>query len=225
MLTMCGRATLPQPIDVVEGLLDAKASLAAKERWKPRYNITPSQELLVMHEPGQLELMQWGLRRRDGAQQINARAETLRAQQFQSKRCVVLLDGFYEWKRTGKVKTPYLVRIPGTELFGVAAIYRGQNCAIVTVPAEGDVAEIHDRMPLALSPEDYEKWITDPSLPLTLLDKRGLNFRLTEVSKAVNSPANDDPRVMEPVDEGELELPLERYVRRNKDEPGSEDEK
>lgn len=225
---MCGRYTVAVDLDDLARELSAELPDAPLA---PRWNVAPTQDapVIVGGAPRRVALHRWGLLPpwskdlRVGARAINARAETAATRPtfrdaWRHRRCLVPADGFYEWRREGERKTPFHVRTRG----GVAATFAGlwerwkspdgvwvRSFAILTVPALGGVAAIHDRMPALVAPGHREAWI-DPGLDdaravaallgdddvrLDLLD----GFEIVEVSPAVGSPAHDGPELVEPV--------------------------
>ena len=172
----------------------------------PRYNIAPSQGLPVIREPHKLELLHWGLADVGRARGVNVRAETVaRAPQyrdsFRSRRCLVIVDGFFEWQHLeGKRKQPYLVHREDRKPFALAGIWDRDTCAVITGDAQGVVATLHNRMPIVIPPAAYDRWL-DPSerAPIDLLVPTAADLVAHPVSELVNSPKNDDPKLIEPV--------------------------
>lgn len=182
----------------------------------PRFNIAPSQSIAVIRQPHRLELLRWGLlsaHAKHGG--INVRVESVaRAPayrfSFQSRRCLVIVDGFFEWKREGKVKRPFLVRRPDKKPFALAGIWDRSttsdgevidSCAIITRGAAGATAELHDRMPLILAPDQYAHWLDSHTKKgAELLTAADVELVVHPVGPRVNSPANDDARCIEPVE-------------------------
>jgi len=191
---------------------------------EPRYNIAPGQQAAVVIYDGRrrLEGMQWGLipfwaqDPKIGYKLINARAETLASKpsfrhSLKKKRCLVVADGFYEWRREEGKKTPIFVRLKGGRPFGMAGLYDdwrspdGKNIrtfTIITTAPNRMLASIHDRMPAILPKEAYAAWLgqADKGEVLGLLgsfpDKEMEAWR---VSPAVNSPKNDGPECIQPL--------------------------
>jgi putative SOS response-associated peptidase YedK len=213
MAVMCGRATLSTSPEELKELFE----LEQAPELIPRYNIAPSQSVAVIREPHRLELLRWGLlparAKRHGG--INVRIETVARvpdyrSSFRSRRCLVIVDGFYEWQREGKLKKPFLVQRPDKRPFALAGIWDRSttvdgevidSCAVITRDAEGDIAKLHDRMPLILAPEDYAPWLDSRTEnAVKLLRPAGMALVLYAVNPIVNSPANDDARCIEPVD-------------------------
>jgi putative SOS response-associated peptidase YedK len=205
---MCGRATLStRPEDLREAFgLEEMPELIS------RYNIAPTQPVAVIRQLHRLELLRWGLPSAPHGG-INVRIETVaRAPAYRScfraRRCLVIVDGFYEWKREGKAKQPFLIQRPDKKPFALAGIWDSsvspvgevvESCAVITRDAAGPVAELHDRMPVILPPTSYDAWLDVTSKdPIQLLDQTGTELALHAVSPLVNNPANDDARCIEP---------------------------
>jgi putative SOS response-associated peptidase YedK len=192
---------------------------------KPNYNAAPGQEQLtiVNVQPDVLTLSTWGFlpawaAGRPGIKPIiNARAETVATkpffkQAFQTRRCLVLADGFYEWKKSKGGKTPFRFILKTEEPFAFAGIWSTihnaagedeQTFAIITSTPNKLVAEIHDRMPVILHPDDEEDWLNEQ---LSLEEAQALLapypaslMTAYQVSAKVNSPANNSPEVIERV--------------------------
>src|SRR5918999_1692231 len=168
---MCGRFTLQSaPRVKLNGVRNSDLPFEA------RYNIAPTQEVLVIADFGsglELRKLVWGFvpaRSNEGKIFINVRAETIDikpsfSEAFRRRRCLVLADGFFEWKRAGKSKQPYYFQLNDQSTFAFAGIWESRGpqktCAIVTTTANEAMEAIHDRMPLILSPENYQLWL-DP---------------------------------------------------------------
>jgi putative SOS response-associated peptidase YedK len=210
---VCGRAILVATVEVLEdifGLTEAPDLVA------PRFNIAPSQPIALIREPHRLELVRWGLVLPGAkAPKINLRAESVANNPAtrdlaRSRRCLVIVDGFYEWKREGKTSRPFLLQHPDGKPFALGGIWSRSaapdgspldTCAILTRGAEGAVRALHDRMPFVVPPDAYAQWI-DPSakvVPL-LAAPADTSFVAREVSARVSSPANDDAKCIEPPD-------------------------
>jgi putative SOS response-associated peptidase YedK len=160
---------------------------------------------------------EWADGRPDVKPIINARAETVATKPFfrdafKKKRCLVLADGFYEWKRTGKSKVPYRIALKTEEPFAFAGIWSAihdaqgiaqPTFAILTTEANTLVAQIHTRMPVILREQDEAAWL-NPSLGLdeaqTLLMPLPAKLLMAyEVSPKVNSPTHNSPDLLQPV--------------------------
>jgi putative SOS response-associated peptidase YedK len=189
--------------------------------WPPRYNIAPTQEVPVVRRMGEerrADLLRWGLvppwadDLKFGARCINARAETVQAlpafrNAFRHQRCLVVADGFYEWKTAGKTKQPYHVSL--TEPFAFAGLWERWNkgsspvetFAIVTTEAGPKLSAVHHRQPVMLLRDSFESWLDPTQEPAALLAMLGpTDDRLVvmrEVSRTVNNVRNDDPSCLE----------------------------
>ncbi len=243
---MCGRFTLKTPVahwlaDLFptwkDDLAPSIESISAPFIAQSRYNIAPTQNILVVRigEDGRpvIEPMRWGLvpswadTLSAGYNMINARSESIADKpsfrpSLISKRCVVLADGYYEWKTLApKVKEPYWIYTAGEHVFAMAGIWAEnrkipnsqspdvpiRSVAIATIAANEDVAEVHDRMPaIKTSETQIVEWLnpglnnTDcvPKLLAQLQSSVGvLQFR--QVSTLVNRATNEGPEILEPL--------------------------
>lgn len=222
---MCGRVTVrtsPQQLVQELGLSGARASLE-----RPRYNLSPTQLMPVVPNDGErmLDVFRWGLIpswAKDasiGNKLINARGETVAEKpSFRSalkrRRCLVVVDGWYEWKQTTKPKTPYLFHRKDGKPLTLAGLWEEwtapdtgevvRTCTIITTGPNALMAPIHDRMPVILTPEGRELWLRpEPQEAATLLPLLVPNadepLDTYEVARVVNSPANDVPECAAPV--------------------------
>jgi len=219
---MCGRYTLTTPADELAAEIGAEVPAG----YQPRFNVAPQQPVLVLGLDAsgrrRLAFLRWGLvpwwARPEDARSgpINARAETVASRPafrdaFRSRRCLIVADGFYEWKREGRTRIPFRFRPPGGGLLTFAGLWERWDgageplytCAIVTTAASADIAPIHDRMPAILGPAVRERWIdpdADAGSLLALLGAGAGPARLDacEVSRLVNNVANDSPECIRP---------------------------
>ena len=175
---MCGRFEIhsaPQIIAEIFGIREWNIE------YPPQYNIAPSQDILIVINDGKRKLIKsrWGFvpsSLRDlntGYRMINARAETVacsRAFQsaFEKQRCLVVADGFYEWRKEGKTRKPFYIRLKSHKPFGFAGLYNvwtspeGESLCtstIMTTNANELVAPIHDRMPVITPADKYDLWL------------------------------------------------------------------
>lgn len=163
--------------------VDSALGCAASEDFPPRYNIAPAQPVLIVRHNAQhrreLVLVQWGLvpawvkDPREFKQLINARSETAADKPsfrgpMRHRRCLVPVTGFYEWTGGRGSKQPLLIGLKDQELFALAGIWEAwlgadgseiETMAILTTDPNADVAPIHERMPVVLSPQDYDRWL------------------------------------------------------------------
>jgi putative SOS response-associated peptidase YedK len=222
---MCGRYAITLPPQAMRELF----AYPEQPNFPPRYNIAPTQPVPVvrMHEGArQFMLMRWGFipgwvkDAKDFPLVINIRGESAREKPsfraaFTRRRCLMPVDGFYEWHRLGKENRPYLFRRPDRGLFAFAALWETwhsqdgseiDTVAMVTGPANGLMSAIHHRCPVIIEPRDHEAWLDEAASgneaaallkppPESLLD-------MVRVSPAVNRVANDGPELQEPFDGG-----------------------
>jgi putative SOS response-associated peptidase YedK len=226
---MCGRFLLLAPVEALRRLF----GVADSPNLMARYNIAPTQETAVVRlKPGgggrELVLLRWGLvpswakDPATGANLINARADTVAVKPsfraaFQTRRCLVPADGFYEWQApvSGKgAKQPYLIRRraedPTQGTFAFAGLWEhwqqgaGQaieSFAIVTTDANAALKPIHHRMPVVVEARDYAAWLDPENKRAGGLLKPAPDDALVAVpiSTRVNSVASDDAGVVEPL--------------------------
>ncbi len=223
---MCGRYSLTTPVEAVGRLFQ----VAERPNLKPRYNIAPSQDAPVVRagEAGGrvLEPMRWGLipswakEAKVGYRMINARAETVAQKPafrgaFRQRRCLVPADGFYEWRKLGKVKQPYRITLADGGPFAFAGLWERwrapdgravSSFTIITTEANRLLRPIHDRMPVILDAADHDAWLDtagvgpeEAARPLHPYFAEGLVA--VPVSTRVNSPKNDDAACIVPLED------------------------
>ncbi len=222
---MCGRFTLTT---TPEQLRAAFTGLSVSDEIQPRFNIAPSQPVAVVVNDGkfQVDYYTWGLIpswAKDptiGNRLINARAETLVEKPafrsaFRRRRCLVLADGFYEWRQEpGKrTKTPMLIKMKSGLPFAFAGLWENWNtpdgsnilsCTIITTEPNQLMQSIHNRMPVILPENAFPAWLEGregnlPQLQPLLVPYPAEALTAFEVSTLVNSPANEDPRCILPI--------------------------
>lgn len=213
---MCGRFTLTLDPAEVQAAFDLSAPPPAE--FAPRYNIAPSQAIAVIaNGPSRkLEFFKWGLipswakDPKIGNRMINARAETLNEKPsfrtaLKKRRCLILADGFYEWKKEGKTKTPIYLQLKDGEPFAFAGLWETwkspeeeviKSCTIITTGPNALVKKIHDRMPVILPAKAYDLWLSPDELSaekvLPLLKPFAASqMKAVPVSPLVNNPAFD----------------------------------
>lgn len=220
---MCGRYTLTTSGEQVAQQFDLKEA----PELAPRYNIAPTQPVAAVRsgdDGRELVLLRWGLIppwAKDlsiGARMINARAETVAEKPafrsaMKQRRCLILADGFYEWRTQGNGKQPFYFRVESGRPFAFAGLWehwRGpdgqiiQSCTILTTEANELVRDLHDRMPVILRPEDYERWL-DPGLRDAgavedlLAPYPAEAMETYPVSKAVNRVSNEGAALIAPL--------------------------
>lgn len=221
---MCGRFTLT--VDTAE-LGETFPQLNLPADLTPRYNIAPSQAIAVVTNSGQyrVEFFRWGLIpswAKDpsiGNRMINARAESLSEKPafrtaYKRHRCLVLADGFYEWRKEPgrKTKTPMYVRLSSGKPFAFAGLWEAWrapdestllSCTIITTTPNSLVEQIHNRMPVILDPQAYDLWLDPAEQDPKLLDEwlkpyPAAQMTAYTVSIVVNNPAMDVPECIVP---------------------------
>lgn len=220
---MCGRYSLATPLDDLIEVFDVPSIDFV---YRPRYNVAPTQQapIVASDERGtRMGMFRWGLVpfwAKDvgiGSRMINARSETLLEkpafrQAIHARRCLVPADGFYEWGTGADGKVPYWIHSPGGVPIAFAGLWErwdgGEGdplftFTIVTTEASRAIARIHGRMPVILEGEARARWL-DRDLPgeeaVELLFPYEGELMAYEVSKIVNSPANDVPECRNPVE-------------------------
>lgn len=219
---MCGRFTLAADATMIQ---EAFPWLNIPRGLQPRYNVAPTQPVAVVPNDGksQLDYFVWGLvpswaKDPDiGNRMINARAETLAEKpSFKSslkrKRCLILADGFYEWKQIPgqKTKLPMYIRLKSGQPFAFAGLWdewhapdgsQVLSCTIITTEPNSMMQAIHNRMPVILPPEAYTTWLAQgdqkPEALIGLLQPYPTEkMTVYPVSILVNSPNNDSPELI-----------------------------
>ncbi|MBO0960229.1 SOS response-associated peptidase [Neobacillus sp. MM2021_6] len=224
---MCGRFTLTATIEEIMDRFDIQSFLE-EELYSPSFNIAPSQAVIAVINDGtrnRMGFLKWGLVppwAKDmsiGHKMINARAETITEKPsfrnaFKKKRCLVIADSFFEWKRQeDQSKTPMRIKLKSDELFAMAGIWecwKSQDgkalytCSVITTGPNELMKSIHDRMPVIVKREDEKMWL-DPSLSdYDKLESLLVPFddhlmESYEVSPLVNSPKNNRPELIQKI--------------------------
>lgn len=222
---MCGRFTLIASLDDVA----AEFGISSVDlEHQPRYNVAPSQEVVVVVESSErrLEKFRWGLvphwsKGPDTRySMINARAESVADKPsyrvpFAKRRCLVVADGFYEWQKAGDQKIPMYIRMKSGRPFGFAGLWdiwspdEGgeplKSCTIITTQPNALLKPIHNRMPVILPDEAIDDWLTldgseqQDELLALLKPYPDDELEAYAVSRYVNSPANDSPKCIQAV--------------------------
>jgi putative SOS response-associated peptidase YedK len=220
---MCGRFVLDSELDVI--VSDFEIEHVDYDPGK-RYNIAPTQDVAIVMKNGGngLRGCRWGFVpgwARDlsiGSRMINARSETVSEKPsfknaFKKQRCLIVTDGFYEWRKTGRTKTPFYIRMKSGRPFGFAGLYGtwtspGKKplctCTIITTTANRLLEPIHDRMPVIIPRDGQSTWldpeVSDVEMLRPLLGPyRDEELEAYEVSTLVNSVTHDSPENIRPV--------------------------
>ena len=224
---MCGRFTLAsEPSEVAEVL----PGLTFERAIEPRYNIAPSQMVasVLNNADRVLTFVRWGLVpawAKDpaiGNRMINARAETLVDKPsfrmpLRRQRCLILADGFYEWRRLPgqRARVPVYFRLTSRKPFAFAGLWDRwrdptggplTTVTIITTTPNTLVAEVHNRMPAILRPEMHQRWLArEEQSPELLLPCLGpypaQEMDCHPVSTLVNNPKIDEAKCVEPLDQ------------------------
>jgi len=224
---MCGRFVITSP----PAALRQAFGYVEQPNFPSRYNIAPTQPVpVVILENGgrHFRLMRWGLipawakDPRKISLMFNARSETVQYRPafknaIKRRRCLIPADGYYEWQDAGGRRRPYFIYRRDGRAIGLAALaetWMGPNgeemdsVAIVTAPASADLAVLHHRVPVTISPDDFERWLdcraNDVETAMALLSgPREGELTWHQVSARVNRAADDDAQLILPITEQE----------------------
>jgi putative SOS response-associated peptidase YedK len=211
---MCGRFTLTTPPQALEELFEIRCT----DNLAPRYNIAPTQQasIIGLTRNGQRELRnfnwglvpQWAKDTSQAAKAINARSETLAEkptfrEAFARRRCLVPTDGFYEWATLADGrKQPYFLALGDRRCFAFAGLWEGWRSAageihrsftIITTTAITELEDLHHRMPVILSPDNYAAWL-DPAASMGGLQAMLRPYRLQPVTRLAVGPTVNNAR-------------------------------
>ena len=226
---MCGRYTVTKPSDLLEEL-----GIETTEPLQASYNVAPTQKVPAVRATTDAATggpireavnLRWGLIPfwakdiKIGNRMINARSETVATKpsfrtSLRRKRCAILADGFYEWKKVEGGKQPYHIHLKDQRPFAFAGLWdrwsKGpidpiESFTIITTTPNDKVAELHNRMPVILTPEALDLWL-DPTVDdasrlvkvLEPYDAEEIDF--FPVSKMVNRPSNNVPQCLAPIE-------------------------
>lgn len=217
---MCGRYTLTI---TDQDKLKERFRLNSVPRLKAQYNISPTEQVhaILNTRPGELTTLRWGLmpswtkETNTTHSMINARIETLLVKPafrelIKTRRCLIIADSFYEWKKTAGGKKPYRIMLKNEDLFAFAGLWDCRSsadgeflsCTIITAPANEMVREIHHRMPVVL-PKDCEAiWLKAADAKTALANLKTCDacfLKAYRVSNLINSPKNESSEVILPL--------------------------
>jgi putative SOS response-associated peptidase YedK len=224
---MCGRviqSSGPLRYAIVDGM---NVRDSRSHNYPPRGTLRPARNCSSSAaQTGEVSLdpLRWGLipywcnDPNGGRKPINAKFETVRdlptfRDAYRKRRCIVPVDGFFEWKaiKGQKAKQPYAIAMKDSSPFGIAGIWENwknstsgewiRTFAIITTDSNELVADIHDRMPVILAPADYARWLGGEPDPRDLMRPFPAQLmRMWPISTRVNKPENDDPSIIEPIE-------------------------
>ncbi len=212
---MCGRFAFYSPAEAVTALFGVNVAAALPVR----YNIAPTQQIATIRALGdaapELTMLRWGLVpfwAKDiaiGNRMINARAETIAEKPsfrnaLKKRRCLVLADGYYEWRRDGELKMPWYISQQDGQVMAFAGLWESWNdpqtqsvvetTTIITAEASDFLQQLHHRMPVILNPGEAERWL-DTS---TALPKSSVPLQAWPVDRRVNNARNEGEELITP---------------------------
>lgn len=225
---MCGRFSFNQAPETVAKLFQ----LANVPQLPARYNIAPTQPVptvlqIAESQRREFQMLRWGLipswakDAKIGSKLINARAETVMEKPsfrspFRHRRCLILADGFYEWQNQEGRKQPFYFKMENGQPFAFAGLWdrwespEGEaiaSCTILTTEPNEITCPIHNRMPVILHSEDYDRWLDTSGNPSDLLRSlrpyESVAMTCYPVNTTVNSPKSDRPECVQPIAEME----------------------
>ncbi len=207
---MCGRYKITKPITKTIDIVKKNIKVEDSEN----FNAHPSQHLPIIksYTNGKaLELCQWGLvpnwskKLEKFSPLINARKETLTEKitfknLIQNSRCLVIADGYFEWKREEKIKLPYFFTREDNEIMFFAAIHQANQFCIITREATEKISVIHHREPLIINRSQINNYLNLKKDAMEILNSiKPPSLKFHEVSKDVNNPTNNDPSLIKPL--------------------------
>ena len=214
---MCGRFAFYSPSEATAALFGVSASMEVQ----PRYNIAPTQYIAAIRDGSdgrELAMLRWGLVpswAKDpsiGNRMINARAETVAEKPsyraaFRHRRCIVLADGFYEWRRESDAKAPYFISLASGEPFALAGLWENwndkssgealQTTTLITTAANAFMQPLHHRMPLILQPDAATEWLAGSANLLEQAADQTPALQAWPVDRRVNNARNEGEELID----------------------------
>ena len=215
---MCGRFAFYSPAQATAELFGVSTLLETE----PRYNIAPTQYIPAVRgtdDGRELAMLKWGLVpfwAKDpaiGNRMINARAETVAEKPayrnaYKHRRCLVLADGFYEWHREGDTKIPYFISLASGEPFAFGGLWERwtskengeviDSATLITTDANEYLSRVHHRMPLILTPETADRWLSGDNALVDEAHEVTPPLQAWPVSRRVNNARNEGDDLVEP---------------------------
>jgi putative SOS response-associated peptidase YedK len=233
---MCGRSSLTKSEKELEARFKATFYAEDLEKYNPlpNYNVAPTQIMPVItnKDPQHFLPLRWGLlpfwakNIRIGSQMINARIESVLEKSafkyaMEKRRCLVPMDGYYEWKKNGRKKVPYRIITTDQEIFSVAGLWETwkspegeliQSYTLLTQPPSESIADIHDRMPAILRKDQEAHWLAmdiSPAEALSIIapyPPEGL--RAYQISDRIGKVTENDASLILEVNDGQSQPDL-----------------
>jgi putative SOS response-associated peptidase YedK len=219
---MCGRFAFYSPSEATAALFGVMDSTAVE----PRFNIAPTQYVAAIRNAEantrELVMLRWGLVpfwAKDpsiGNRMINARAETVAEKPsyraaYRHRRCLVLADGFYEWRKQEDGKTPYYISLANGTAFAFAALWESwqskdsdeslQSTTLITAAANEYMASLHHRMPIVLEPATADKWLAGDNDLIEHVSAHSPELQAWPVDRRVNNARNEGEELLTAVGE------------------------
>lgn len=228
---MCGRATLTVDVEEIAEVIGALPLEGGLPKNRKGWNLAPTDPMVIVRprredEQREMAVARWGLipwwakkdeAKKLGSRFVQARVETLAKtpafrDAFKRHRCLVIVDGFYEWKSEADGnRAPHHVRREDRKPFAIAGVWDSwtssetgeiiESCAVVTTEAKGHIADIHDRMPLVIGKDAYDAWLKGTPEEASKVEAVTPELVTMAVSKYVNDVRHDDEQCTLPLTE------------------------
>ena len=207
---MCGRYVITKPVTKTSGIVKTNIKVEDSDN----YNAHPTQKLPIIkpYTNGKaLEIHEWGLvpewskKLENFKPLINARLETLMEKitfknLIQTSRCLVIADGYYEWKKEEKEKIPYYFTKEDNSLMLFAAIHQNNQFCIITRKANTETSMIHQREPLIINKSQISNYLNVQKEAISVLNSiKPPKLKFHQISKDVNNPMNNDPKLIKAI--------------------------
>lgn len=226
---MCGRFTIAVSLDDLKDYLHETYDIEdiSDQITSPRYNVAPGQDIIVVladRVKYRVGLIKWGFippfstDEKMGYSMINAKSETLAARKafkpsFETKRCVIIADGFFEWAQNERLKQAMRITVKNQKIFSMAGLWttwtrpngsKLYTCTIVTTAANHQMSRIHDRMPVILDKKAEQAWLNPEILDLNMLSKllhtnETLDLDIYPVTNAIGNPQFNTMECISPI--------------------------
>lgn len=223
---MCSRFVLKSPPKTIANLFKLEKAVD----WKPHYNVAPSQKIPAVIRPlekkmREMKLFQWGFvaswtqggRLLVNIQSENIREKSIVEESFEKWRCLIPVDGFYEWRHQARETRPYYIQMKDKKPFALAGLWAPQKiedkerdvCAVLTTTPNEVVRAVHDRMPVIVPPKYHDLWLnSDDVRDFREIEKLFRPYppegmEAYQVNAWVNNVTHDDEKCIEPSSEPE----------------------